>query len=38
MKRSLIVLFSAFAALTFSAAAYAQENPECITYMSYYQE
>ena len=38
MKRSLIVLFSAFAALFFSGAVYAQENPECITYMSYYQE
>ncbi len=37
MKR-LIVVISAFAALSFSSLLRAQENPECITYMSYYQE
>ena len=37
MKR-LIVILSAFALLSSSSLLRAQENPECITYMSYYQE
>ena len=37
MKRVIAVL-SVFAALSFSSVLRAQENPECITYMSYYQE